>query len=197
MFLIHNQIFIEEKRAYIFKKTSLSRGRSRGWRRVRRGRSFPNHAECAEPAERRAINFLPPPESFRFLFPRDVFARTFGELEKRASVKARTMRDPREYVSGAERRRKGRTIVPRDCGGHLSGIKGIKERRTSLSSEWRYVESLTQAFRPPYPRVFLRFILRPLSRIRMIVRGVRVCTSAYKSAQLAADTRKRSDNKNV
>lgn len=70
MLLIHNQIFIEEKRVHTFKVTSLSRGR-------RTGRSFPNYPEYAEPSERKAINFLPPPESFRFPFPRNVFARTF------------------------------------------------------------------------------------------------------------------------
>lgn len=153
MLLIHNQIFIEEKRARTFRETSLSRGKRR-----RGGQSFPKHPEYAESAERRAINFLPPPGS---LFSLSISAGTFSRARS-ASWKNERRSKRAQCANTCPARRKGRerSGIAVDVYRELKGSKGMDVFRAN--GEWN-VESLTRAFRPPYTRALSRFSLRPSS----------------------------------
>lgn len=118
---------------------------SRKYIRFQKGNAF-RFTQCAQnQTERRAINFLFR-QSFRFFISAVRFRAYSTSRKNDRRSKSRTMRvfaSEYDFYRGSTNR-KGRPIVPRDCGGRLSWIKGISDNLSTLPS-------ILASFHVPFP----------------------------------------------
>lgn len=140
--------------SFLPKRSIYTNVYSRKYIRFQKGNAF-RFTQCAQnQTERRAINFLIR-QSFRFFISAVRFHAYSTSRKNDRRSKSRTMRvfaSEYDFYRGSTNRR-GRPIVPRDCGGRLSWIKGIK-------GGWRRLPAnggespTTWALCPPSLRLF-------------------------------------------